>query len=628
MKRFLLIIMGLMTLVLLNAIECVMADGQQIHLDSREYHFRYHNSTNDYYFFGSNKWAVRFNFRNAYPGISAANFEIRGARLWFPNPGDSVRIELLTDLDGQPGELLRFSEAAVTQSLMDIHFPESYTSEKIWLMVSYSTDIGQRWVSASHSGGNNSYFMNQVGDVQVLSSFASAGFNCELLFGLLGDFQLSEPDLQLSTFKLEGDLLPGTRVSPAFSIYNHSAQSVSSANLELVLSKPGAPAYETHNIAIEEDIPPFTLVEYGSETAWLPQIDLPEEPTQLRVVATLSSEFAENDTLEANNQLSKSYNVFADELPVLLLENFLRVDETGVITTLQDPFMEDRHQLINYYPILSDSLSNLASQRRFNWYQFNSVPRTVGMGDTRITGFRADYSPLFQELCASLEDRRTFISSSSCTSSSQEGTENILVTIQLENQNTNLYTAAGQSIMSGSRFFVALAQKHLIESSERFVLNRFVSFADTINVALNAGSSLTKSYNFTISGITSGELVDNYRLFYWLQANAGGAVYYANYSDFRPETFVSNSDPLQQAPGLKLWPNPLRSGHDFFIQSKSPANGRLSIYNIRGQLIFRDNEFKGALKLKSTDFPSSGIYLVHYTDAGGQESTQKISMIK
>ncbi|MDD4666703.1 MAG: T9SS type A sorting domain-containing protein [Candidatus Cloacimonetes bacterium] len=628
MKRTFLLISLLLLVAMLPAIQCLMADGSRIPADSRDYHFRYHNSTNDYYFFGANKWAVSFDFSTAYPGLSALEFEISAARLWFPNPGDEVQIELCTDVDGQPGEVVRSASAFINQSLMDISFGESYSASKIWLMVSYTTDIGHRWVSASQSGGSNSYFMNEVGDIQMLSSFATAGFGCELLFGLLGDFQLAEPDLQLCSFDLSGELLPGNRVKPAFSIYNHGTESVTSANLELVFSRPGETAYQTLDIPLEEAIPAYSLVEYGVETSWLPEIELPDTPTQISLIASLSSEYTENDTLQINNLITRSYGVFADEMPVVLIENFLRQDETGVICTLQDAVINEHHQRINYYPILSDSLSNLQAQRRFNWYQFNSVPRTVALGDKRITGFREDYSELFSTLISDVQSRRTFVSSSSCSTVPVEGSESIQVEIQLSNAQTDLYSGSGQGIMSGSRFFVALVKKFLGDGYESYVLDRFISFADTIGIAMSAGSSFSKMYSFSSSGITNGELVDNYRLIYWLQGVGGGRIHYANFCDFRPETYVSNSDPLPPVPSIRIWPNPASPSFGINIEAKDLVNGSISVFNIRGQKLCQLDDFKGQHTLPETTFPASGIYIIRFSDTMGRSISKRISIIK
>ncbi|MDD4806289.1 MAG: hypothetical protein PHO35_05845, partial [Candidatus Cloacimonetes bacterium] len=154
----------------LDAIECILADGRAITADSRQYHFRHHNSNVDFHFFGSNKWVVRFDIQSAYPTLSSVSFNVQGVRLFFPNPGDSVTVELYTDQDGQPGSPVRTASAPIDQSLMDISFSEVYNAETVWLMVSYPTSVGNRWVSASRGGGEHSYFLNAVGEMQVLSS--------------------------------------------------------------------------------------------------------------------------------------------------------------------------------------------------------------------------------------------------------------------------------------------------------------------------------------------------------------------------------------------------------------------------------------------------------------------------
>jgi hypothetical protein len=367
---------------LLYAIQCVSADGRAIGDSSREYHYHYHSESNDLNFFGANRWAVRFNLRNAYPGLSAVNFRAQGARLWFPFSGGTLGVELRADAAGDPADLLTSQSIDVTGNQIDITFESEHIAETFWLMVDYSTNSSNRFVAASVGGGTHSYFMNQVGNIQQLSSFATAGYACELLFGLLGEFSLGETDLQLCDFDLDGVLLPAGQVKPAFRIYNHSDNIVSNANLRLILSRPGFSQYDTLNVAIPQSLAPRDFYEHLASSDLL--IDLPDEPTQLRIEAVLSSEFAENDTLLANNKIVGNYQVFSDESPVDLIENFMREDESTVIHSIQEPYLSDTLHTLNYYPILSDPLANLPSMQRFNWYGFNSVPRTVVEGASAL----------------------------------------------------------------------------------------------------------------------------------------------------------------------------------------------------------------------------------------------------
>jgi hypothetical protein len=120
--------------------------------------------------------------------------------------------------------------------------------------------------------------------------------------------------------------------------------------------------------------------------------------------------------------------------------------------------------------------------------------------------------------------------------------------------------------------------------------------------------------------------VANYRLYYWIQGNDGSAIHYVNYMDFEPDHFVTNQDIVNQVPALRVGPNPAVKGQSISVTAKS--GGRISIYNIRGQLILRENEFKGTLDLPNSLFPVSGVYLLRFEGKGNTPETRKISIIK
>ena len=622
-KRYLLILPFLFGL--LFAIECVSADGRAIGESSREYHYHYHTASNDLNFFGSNRWAVRFNFRSAYPGLSEVNFRTQGARLWFPVVGGTVGAELRADADGSPGELLSSQNLDITDNQVDIHFDSEHTAETFWLMVEYTTNATNRFVAASTGGGTHSYYMNQVGNIQHLSSFASAGFACELLFGLLGEFSFDETDLQLCDFDLEGELVPGGRVRPSFKIYNHSDNSVLNANLRLILSRPGFSQYDTLNVAIPQSLAPREFYDFDFSASDV-MIDLPDVPTQLRIEALLSSEFAENDTLFANNKKLSNFQIFVDESPVQLIENFMREDETTVINTIQQPYLTDTLHALQYYPVLSDPLANLHSMRRYNWYGFNSVPRTVVAGDQRIVGFTDQYEPRLIDAIDEIGDYRSFISSSTCGMEPVENSENVNVVLSFSNANTKLYTGVGQSLMTASRVFAGLFHKQDFDGSESFVLNRWIAFADTVSTSLSMGSTITKRYSFTASGLFENEGEDVYRLYYWVQQEQGGRIYYADFNNFDAQTLSSNEDNLISPALLRVYPNPLRGQASLKISIAREA--KLSIYNLRGQRLYSTDSCPKSLELPASLFPTSGIYFLRLDEEGRGTNTRKISIIK
>lgn len=609
---------------LLFGIVCIAGDGSVIPND-RQYHFSYHNSTNDYNLYGSNKWAVKFNFRNAYPSVAQVAFRVHGARLWFPNAGDSVTVELFNDLAGQPGTRISSRRVPVASNQVDVIFSEASTHEMVWLVVSYNTNLHNRYVSASAGGGTNSYFMNQVGDQSYLSSLAIAGFNCELLFGVLGDFVLSEADLQLQNFTLTGNLEPGGRAYPTFSVYNHSDQIVNAASLRIFLNKPGQPQYDTLYIDIPHPIPARSQYDFDPEGLF---IDLPPSPTQLRLDMLLGSEFAENDTLLANNSLSRTYNLFSEPMQVKVVENFIRDSEMVPIQTLQDPYLTDDVHVFQYFPVLSDPLSNLASIRRFNWYAFNSIPRTVGNGDKRITGLTIDYEQSFEQLTNRVSSDKTFISSSSCRLDSIPASENVALTISLTNQQTLMYSGVGQSLMSNSRLFAGLFAQSIEEDRDRFVLQRWIAFADTINSSIGMGSTVEKRYVISASGLFDESQQMRYRVYYWIQGINGGRIHYVGYQSFAPGTYSSNADTHLPTPDFSLYPNPLSKDKALKITMENLLPATIKIYNIRGQLVFSQADIRKGASVPAEVFPGSGIYFVRVEQGGKTLRTKKISIIK
>ncbi len=624
LKRILIILPLIFSL--LHGIVCIGADGRALDLESRQYHYFLHNSSNDFSFFGANRWGVRFNFRTAYPGMEEVSFRAEGARLWFPIPGDSVTVELCLDSAGEPGMPLTSKRVAVSQNLIDLQFDEAISAELIWMMVSYRTNMQNRFVAASNGDGTNSYYMNQVGDLQYLSNMAQTGFPCELLFGILGEFEFDEVDLRLQSFALEGDLLPGEVVYPKFEIYNHSDEMITGASLEVKLSRPGLPQYESIEIQIPQALAPHQAYEFDQADGFMPQIHLPAQPCQLRVEALLQSEFVEDDLHLSNNQKLINYEIFSDESPLHLLENFLRQDESAVISSVQGPYLSPAIHAVNYYPILSDSLANLASRQRFNWYGFNSIPRTVGDGSGRIIGFTDQYETRLQDILHGFEQNRSFISGSNCVVRSQQGSENISVDIELFNDNTSLYTAQAQSLMGRSRLFAGLFAKHDLDGVPTYSLSRWIAFADTVNSPLDEGSSVLKEYSFGATGLTEQELAENHLIYYWVQMGGGGKLYYADYFSFEQEGTVALSDAELPSPRLRVYPNPVRGKETLKIKCDGAA--KLSIYNLRGQRIYHNQDFQNQQELPLSIFPASGIYFVRIQSRDKTVIKRKISILK
>lgn len=605
--------------------------GEVMPAGEREYDFAYHAGTDDYHFYGSDVWAVRFDFSEVYPGFDVSEFEVDKALLYLPQTGDSVRVELFSDLMGTPGTSLAWAKVAVTENHLEIPFPQTVQNDSLWLVVTYATNFSNRFVSASQGGGSHSYYWNTNAQNPYFQSLENAGFEAELLFGLGGDFVLSGPDLQLLDFDLAGTLEPREIVGPKFRLYNHSDQTISDAVLEMNVYSPDPGFGFFDSITLAESIPPRSYYEFDEQSPGFDDhaFELPATPLQLKLRAEISSAALAEDPVSNNVRLIHRFS-FDQPYPMFLAENFLRCANSSQITLVQDQYDFPQIGILNYFPILSDSLGNLASQIRFNWYDFNSLPRTAINGDTRINGFSTSYGTQYSQLCADALGNKTFISDSECRFNYNAQNDLLITTITLFNDATLLYsTATEYNIIALSRLSVGLFRKVWLDGAERYVISRWVTHSEPLDGTLGAGENYAADFNISLNNLSLDELSQNYRLYYWLQLSNTGRILYSNYSDITD--VVSNSDELAGIPRLVISSNPLREGRSMLIGLSGGRSLKgVSIYNIRGQKLLEfENPGKNIL-LRTQMFPASGVYLVRAEGEtpDGPKVTGKINIIK
>jgi hypothetical protein len=203
-----------------------------------------------------------------------------------------------------------------------------------------------------------------------------------------------------------------------------------------------------------------------------------------------------------------------------------------------------------------------------------------------------------------------------------------MLTLSFNNENTNLYTGMSQSIVTNSNVFTALFAQDIAESSSRYNLLRWISFADTINTPATQGSIIEKSYTISASGLfdDAGDL--RYRIYYWLQGKNGGKIHYAAYEDFNPESLTPNQDALLPSIVARAYPNPLRGNSGLKIVLADAVPAKAYIYNLKGQRIVKVDEFRRDATIPRELFPASGIYFLRLIQDGKAPRNMKISIIK
>lgn len=614
-----------------QAITCVPGSGNSLVSSStRDTEARYYNDQDDYHLYGTHQWAVRFNFQDFYPAVPNCRFITHGARIFFPNAASSATVSLFADADSLPtGSPLRQVNAAINSTHMDFQFPDTLSASVIWLVVDYNTNGITSFVSASRGGGTHSYYLNTNPTNPFLQSMSAAGFPCELAFGLIGTFNLNSPDLQLISFGLEGDILPRHTVKPIFKIYNHSATPATNLAIHLECTSPRGEFALTDTIFIAETLPSQDSLVVSAPGYQDYVYTLPETPMQMKVKATLASDLTEAEAVQPNNLITSYYQVFNQEFPFYLAEDFARTSTAASLLTLQDNIVPANYRTLLYFPNLADSLSNLGALDRYQWYGYSAFPSTAIQGSQSIYGFPADYNTRLQRAISNSLSQRTFFGHVSKRIIDLANTDDLQLEISLNNDETSLYDSPSLNPVLQSRVFAGLFKKIPLAGSSRPVLSKWIAFADTVNSPLPQGSTLSKTYTFSRPNLTGADLVRDYCIFFWLQNTVSGQILYADSTNFVPSMFTGISDDYTPQPELQLYPNPLLAGSELKVSGlASPA--RIKIYNLRGQLIWQNDTKEKSLSIPTRVFPTSGIYFLaaEFQIPGRHQTIKKISYIK
>ena len=608
-----------------SPLQVVPGSGIEDIEDSKLYHFRYHNLVDDYHLSGPKIWAVRFNFKDAYPIADSASFTLNSFKIYSPYPNLEMRVSLWNEQYGGNNELNYFpgviipggnwQNITLSTSPATITFPEIQNPLRIiWLVMDFTTPLADKYMSASEGSGKNSfYYNNTVQGNEFWQSLFTAGFKCELRVSAIGDFNLLHTDLELLNFSLPENILPGSTVHPSVTVYNHSQYPVSDT-LEVNFSDPLLELNQTLQIPLLNINPRDSLFTVSSEG-----ITFSREPTQIKV--TLAFKNHPNIIFSA-----RYYNVFGETGSSHLVEYFRRY--TFGFSDIPQDASEVHHLL--YFPNLADNLSNLFAVQRFNYYQFNSLPKTVVDGYKK---FHLQIDANSEELVSAIsaaQAKRSFISRSSSNISmpDPETPENLLLNIKLYNDRTTLYEWTASSALN-PKFFAGIFEENEFAGGELYSLKRWLVFEGSFSGTLNKRDSVEIELILNTTDLNPSK---TYRVYYWLQNpfNSGGQIYYAQYVSLGQSWIVSNSDEYISQPVISVYPNPLVKGNALKI-SASVFPAVFTVYNIKGQKVFSTGKVFSEISIPADIFPASGIYFLR-CEMQDRDKThkqiQKISIIK
>lgn len=615
--------------IFLHAIDFVQGSGRDISSGfqwQRDREFYYHTSKDDQHWYGTDRWAVRFDFAAEYPTYTNSAFDINRVRIYFPVVPDlemPVTLEIFSDANNLPDELQASVTADISTNWMEFIIPEIDSLSVAWVVLNCQTTGGGPYVSASRGGGIHSFYWNTNTPVEYFQNLYSAGIYSEFLFSVVGRFLLSDTDIELANFDLMPVVELGAEVSPQFTIINNSDHAVQNAVLNLSLT--GAdPDFEVQDtIYINRMIPPWTeLVVTHDDPDYDPfMYQLPGYPTQIKVRATLSSEYSEADTT-FNNSIVRYYNLFERTLPLKLVETFLRYSESQDILFAQDTSSYTSLTRLNYFPVVADTHYAIGATQRYNWYGLMGLPMTMFGGDSLIAGFITDsYEQLYNGAANGLTNQKTFLRQDDSSLNLPSPFNNLSVRLSVRNTGTHVFdNGVDPTLVKGSRFFAALCKKVDLHGAQRYVFYRWGAYADTIGSAIPYGSSWSKQFSVPVSNISAAELASDFDLLYWIQHNTTKEIIFSNLIPL--SSVVSNQEnTVPQVPlSLALSPNPIFNGTQLNLTFSKDINTETEyrIYNCKGQLVTQGkNRIEQGKGIVSTDaLSASGLYLLQLKPAG------------
>ncbi|MBW6515953.1 MAG: T9SS type A sorting domain-containing protein [Candidatus Cloacimonetes bacterium] len=567
--------------------------------EERQTTIYYHNNSLDQLWYGTNRWAVKFDLRTI---ASVDSFTVETVSTYFPQAGNNYNILIYQD-SIQPLDSLAVSINDISisaQGWNNFHIPTNFqvTGDIFWLVIEYDTNATSRYMAASATGGEHSYFWVPPDDPipGYFANMAETNIVSELLISISGTMHFDGNDLELLSFDLTGNLNPGATVFPEFRVKNNSSSTVDDLvgiNIQLHNPDPEMPSWNiTYPLQLNLAAGADTLV---TVTEPVYSYRLPGNHAQFNLQAELQYD---GDLYPNNNLISYSFNIFPNNRDKYLIENFIRSDHQASMNIINDQqtLAADSLFFLNYFfhPDDQPYYSPDAALQK-DYYRLSGYPFTVIEGKSNIAGYSAEYSDLVLDILADNFPKKTFISALSESVENTIDPNDLVIQVRFDMRNDSTFIFADN--LANLKLFIALVEKNNpdIPGSHLIHLHRYQS-AGALNLGFGYEESFFWGYSLqTIEPIYWEISVENFAHFdvvYWLQNSQKKDIYYLGkwgLDEF--ELVVSVDDDLYSEivqPTMSLFPNPLTKNDLLmfhFEGTKSTQEINVKIYNIKGQLV-------------------------------------------
>lgn len=592
----------------------------------------YHTNQLDYQVYGTDYWAVYFDFSQWFPDDTTTVFNAQSVSLYSDSPVSLCKLFVFDTLDDQPHTLLDSTAYFNLQpGWNNIPLPQTFTMKKIWISLKLNTSENGPYLCTSQGSGSHSYYMHYqetTGEIEnAYYNFSNIGLKAEILMTLHGSFNDHKIDLQLNNFAFSGPAYPDTKVKPMFSVTNNSDTQIRNVSLHLSAETPGLIYEIQDSLFITDILEPFQTIEYDTTNIYT--INFPATPTQITFNALIKSDSDSTDP-DFNNSCDLIVNSFSEPKNKTIIEQFIRSYElisNQLYSVNISNFTNDHTFILTYYPDFNDTLNTMASYLRNKEYKNFGIPNTLINGKHKISGFSSEYLPMMQERMEKTSHEFSFLNIYHYALEQQESNLNIsfnvsnphtkLSTIYLENCLINVFLVEHYSFFGNHTFSLSnylTSESNPIDLTElelgtEFEISLSIPF-DQID--LKHTQDINGNYILITVEDENNEILQSY-----IQEISG-----INYTHSQPP--ANTNDPIS------IYPNPTRSNKSITIKSQnSDFIEKVELFNIKGQKMktFINQTKNSNLSLEMNNLPT-GVYLCKITHRNSRnQSSQSIKSL-
>ena len=572
--------------------------GIDVNRINRETEAYYHTGEDDRHFYYTYEsaedhlWAVQYDFRTYYSNMDTVYFDPQSAWVYLPNPtiSGNLTVSLYHPEAMGPGELI--SENSIPPSNLTVGWNEIELAAEadtlFWLVVNYPTGLGNsQYVSGSNGDGSHSYFWDPFyGEEGSWRNMSANGFDNEFLFGMSGEFILTEIDLEIADFHLEGTFAAGEEILPRAVLHNNSTVSVDSISVVIDKLFPGD---------VRSDTLTISEIEAGADIDLSEILDisyiLSDTPGQYKFITTL---YCDADAQYTNNFIEINRNTFSFDQPSIFIENMVELGDSysDSIWLKQSEFTDYQLLPINYFPNYQDEIYYTSrAEERFHFYEIYNLPATVISGAPLIGYNEASYPTQLLAECEEISSQHSFVEITEIEALEDTLTNNIYVSILLNRGSNQIMPSLAVSCeVYGMIYEEGLTLNE--QFSGKVFIDTLQFVTPGLDVLANAEhDTMQTTFNQLYKFSPVSDDLDNCHLLFWVQSTEDNMIWTTAELPFTEFGIVDNDeDEITPVREFYAYPNPFNSQgniHLYLPENLSRSRVQINIYNIKGQIVQR-----------------------------------------